>query len=191
MPLTEMPLITARLRRLVARRPWVQWVVIGLLAAAVATSVSVRMAELEAARRSWGTTARVWVATRDVAVGEPIAVEAVDVPVDVRPPGATDDPSGAIARQEIGRGEIVTTIDLVDHSTTPAGWLVAPVRESLPSGAVIGERVSVVSDGFVLAGEGVVTGFVGDVTLVAVPAEVAPLLPAASDTTRVALLRAP
>ena len=71
----------------------------------------------------------------------------------------------------------------------PPDWLVAPLRESLPSGAAVGERVQVVSDGFVLATEAVVIDHVDGVTLVAVPPDVAPLVPAASDS--VALLRAP
>jgi hypothetical protein len=185
--------VMPRVRRLVARRPWVQWVVIVVLSTAVAASVADAMAGVEAAKRSWGTTASVWVAAHDLDTGEPIAVELAEVPEAVRPTGAIDDPRGAIARHPIGHGEIVTSADVVvgDDSFAPPGWLVAPIREALPSGAELGERVQVVSDGFVLAPDGVVVGFVDDVTLVAVPPDVAPLLPAASNSTSVALLRAP
>ena len=185
--------VMPRARRLVARRPWIQWAAIAMLAIAVATSVADAMSGVDAARRAWGTTARVWVATHDLEMGDHLAVERRDVPETVRPPGAIDDPQGAVARHAIGRGEIVTRVDVVDvdGSFAPPEWLVAPIRESLPSGAAIGERVLVVSDGFVLAPEGIVVGFVDDVTLVAVPPDAAPLLPAASDTTRVALLRTP
>ena len=187
-----MPIMPA-LRRLVARRPWIQWLVIGALASGVAATVADAMAGVDAARRSWGSTSTVWVAVHDAEPGDLVAAEAVDVPVAIRPVHAADGPDGSVARQAIGRGEIVTDLDVVDtdDDLAPAGWLVAPVRESLPSGAVVGERVQVAADGFVIAADGVVTGFVDDVTLVAVPPDVAPLLPAASDTTAVALLRSP
>jgi len=166
---------------------------IAAIAIAVAALVADAMAGVDAAQRAWGTTAHVWVATHDLEMGEPLTVEVREIPAAVRPPGAIDDPRDAVARHTIGRGEIVTTVDVVDldGSFAPPDWLVAPVRESLPSGATTGERVVVVSDGFVVAPEGVVVGSVDDVTLVAVPPDAAPLLPAASDTTRVALLRSP
>lgn len=180
-------------RRLVARRPWIQWLLIVLIALGVTAEVADAMAGVAAARRSWGTSATVWVATADASPGAPVHVEPIEVPVAIRPPHAARDPQGAVARHQIGGGEIVTTLDVVDADGSPAppGWLVAPIRESLPSGATLGERVRVASDGFVIAEEGIVVGFVDDVTLVAVPPEVAPLLPAASDTTTVALLRTP
>jgi hypothetical protein len=185
--------IMPTVRRQVARRPWLQWVVIGAVALGVAASVADVMAEVGAARRAWGTATTVWVTTEHVRAGEPIRVEAIDIPAAIRPPDAAPDPHGAIARHAVGRGEIVSTADIVgaDGSLAPRGWLVAPIRESLPSGAVVGERVGVASDGFLIAGEGVVVGFVDDVTLVAVPAEVAPLLPAASAAATTALLRSP
>lgn len=184
--------VMSRVRRVVARRPWIQWVAIGTLGVVAAASVADAVARVEAERAAWGRPVTVWVATGSIELGEPIAAEPTEVPDAVRPPGATaDDPAGEIARQAIGPGEIVTTLDVADTTLVPTGWLIAPVRESPPSGAAVGERVQVVSDGFVVADTGVVTGTVDDVTLVAVPAAVAPLLPAASDTTRVALLRSP
>lgn len=185
--------IMPMVRRLVARRPWIQWLVIAVVAVGVAASVADAMAGVDAARRSWGTTATVWVATADVSPGAPVHVEPIEIPVAIRPAHAARDPEGMVARHAIGRGEIVTALDVVDEdgSLAPTGWWVAPIRESLPSGAALGERVRVASDGFVIADDGVVVGFIDDVTLVAVPPDVAPLLPAASDTTTVALLRTP
>lgn len=185
--------IMPTVRRLVARRPWVQWVVIVTVALGVAAAVADAVAGVEAARRAWGTSTTVWVTTDAAPAGAAIRVTAIEVPVALRPPDAAIDPHGSIARHEVGRGEIVSTHDIVgeDGSLAPSGWLVAPIRESLPSGAVLGERVAVASDGFLIADDGVVVGFVDDVTLVAVPPEVAPLLPAASATATTALLRAP
>jgi hypothetical protein len=186
-----MPIMPA-VRRLVARRPWVQWLVVVIIAAAVAAAVADVMAGVETARRSWGSTTTVWIAAHDIERGEPIVVETLEVPLAVRPERAASDPAGEVARQAIGRGEIVTSRDVVDDDgSAPDGWLVAPVRESLPSGAGPGEQVRVVSGGFVIADDAVVVGFVDDVTLVAVPPDAAPLLPAASATTDLALLRIP
>lgn len=185
--------VMPRVRRVVARRPWIQWALVAALAAGVAASVADAMAGLDAERAAWGRPVTVWVAAHEVGAGDVVVAEPATVPTAVRPEGAVRDPGGAIARQTIGRGEIVTEVDVVDdeRGLAPADWLVAPVRESLPSGAMVGERVLVASDGIVLAPDAIVIGFVDDVTLVAAPPDVAPLLPAASDTSRVALLRTP
>lgn len=185
-----------RLRRLVARRPWIQWVLIAIVAAVVAASVNDAVAELERERGEWGTSATVWIASRNAAAGDPIAAERAEVPAAVRPDGAIDAGEAvhdAIARQAIGRGEIVVDHDVMttDGSLAPTGWLVVPVEESPPSGATLGERVQVASDGFVLADEGMVVGFVEGATLVAVPDDVAPLLTAATSARHHTLLRMP
>jgi hypothetical protein len=187
------PMLPA-LRRVAARRPWLQWAVITTVALAVAATVADTMAAVDAEREEWGESVAAWVAAADHDIGDVLAAEVREVPLAVLPDDAVgDDPSGALARQSIGRGEIVTTLDAVDgdRGIAPAAWLVAPVRESPPSGVGVGERVQVVSDGFVMAAEGIVVGFHDDVTLVAVDPSVAPLLPAASDTAHVALLRRP
>lgn len=185
--------VMARARRIVARRPWIQWVVVAALALAVAASVTDAMTAVDAERAAWGRSATVWVATADAQAGGPIHATPRAIPRAVRPPGAVGEPvDGATARQAIGRGEIVTRLDVVsdDRGLAPTGWLVAPLRESLPSGAGVGERVHVVSDGLVLAADAIVIDRIDDVTLVAVPPDVAPLV-AASESAVIALLRRP
>lgn len=190
-----LPDVALMVRRLVARRPWIQWVVIAAIGVAVAASVADAMADVEAERASWGTSVTVWVAADDLAAGDPIVGEAVGVPASVRPPGAIDDLDAVVARQAIGKGEIIVRHDVAptddELALAPAGWLVAPVEEHPPSGAGAGDRVQVASDGIVLATDGIVVGAADGVTLVAVPADVAPMLPLASSTTRIALLRVP
>lgn len=187
--------LSPRLRRLVARRPWIQWVLISVFAVAVAASVGDAVAELERERHEWGTSVPVWIASRNVAAGDPIAAERAEIPAAVRPDGAIDGVDGAIARQAIGRGEIVVELDVMtadgELALAPTGWLVVPVEESPPSGATLGERVQVASDGFVLADEGLVVGFVEGATLVAVPPDAAPLLTAATTAGNHTLLRTP
>ena len=118
--------------------------------------------------------------------------------VAVVPPGAlAADGSGEfVARQPVSKGEIVTEVDVGREgggalALVPDGWLAVPVLESPASGAAIGTRVHVVSDGVVLTDEAVVVGYHDDVTLVAVPASAAPMLPVASDNGSLALLMAP
>lgn len=188
-----------RVRRLVARRPWVQWVVIVLLAAGVSAGVRQRLTALDTARREWGRSVTVWVAEEEAAVGDPLAARSMQVPAAIVPPGAViEGPHGMRARRAVGPGEIVTTADVMatgdDIALAPPGWLVAPVVERPSSGARMGERVQITTGGIVVVPHAVVvaTG-VGDdgVTLVAVPAEQAPLVPAAAETAWVTLLREP
>jgi len=179
---------TVRLRRLVARRPWIQWVVIVGLAVATATSVEHRLDAVDVERSAWGRPAAVWVATAPAEIGEAIRAERRSVPVAVTPDGAiTDDPSGKPTRRALAVGEIVTGLDVTRGVTAPAGWLVVPVREEPASGAGAGDRVVVVADGLVVAAEAVVVATDGDVTLLAAPAVDAPFLPVAPVT----LLRRP
>ncbi|MEY2957557.1 MAG: hypothetical protein RLZZ01_125 [Actinomycetota bacterium] len=151
---------------------------IGGLAIATTVTVSGEVADSRTAQRAWGTTTAVWITTRDVAEGEPVVARSRSVPLGIRPPSAADDPVGRTARRPIGIGEIVTDADVdVADRPIPAGWLIAPVLELVPSGATPGDRVRVVGDGFVIAPEGIVTAVHDDITLVAVPADLAPALP--------------
>lgn len=189
-----MPLLP-RLRRVIARRPWIQWFVIVSLALALGAAVEDAVSAVERERDAWGESVTVWIATSDTDVGDVVDARSDAVPVAIRPERATGtDPTGSAARQAIGRGDIVTDLDVMppddELALVPDGWLVAPLRQSTPSGAGLGDAVLVASDGFVVA-EGLVVGFVDDVTLVAVPAVDAPLVPAAAETARVTLLRVP
>jgi hypothetical protein len=123
------------------------------------------------------------------------------VPIALVPPSAigtgVDDIAGLVARQHVGTGEIVTTDDVgrlgqtAPAALVPDGWLAVPIVESPASGAQVGARVQIVSDGVVLAPDGRVVGYHDDVTLVAVPADAAPAIPAAAAAGGVALLLVP
>ncbi|MDJ0767691.1 MAG: hypothetical protein QNJ12_02815 [Ilumatobacter sp.] len=186
-------------RRVVARYPWLHWLAVLVVAAALSASVLERLDRVDAAAASWGSTSSVWMATRAVGHGEPVAAELVELPDAVVPEGAVIDGdfdvAGTIARQHIAAGEIVMTHDVAvgDGPTAlvPPGWLAVPVVESPPSSAGVGDRVVAVSDGFVIADDIVVTARVDDVTLVAVPADAAPLLPAAAEAGSLTLLLRP
>lgn len=188
--------LAAGARRTVAKRPWLQWFLIVALAIGVAASVHDRMAALDAERAAWGTTVEVWIGNGDHEIGDEIAAAHAEIPAAVVPDGAVaDSPTGMAARQRIGRGEIITDGDVMapddEDALAPAGWLITPLDEPTPSGATLGERVQVVSGGYVIADRGVVVGFVEEVTLVALPADIAPLVPAAAESADVTLLRVP
>lgn len=188
--------VTVGIRRITARRPWLQWLVIAVLATAAAGTARARLAAVDAARDAWGTPVDVWVASTDTEAGRPITATRLEAPRPLVPPSAVPtSPAGRAARRHVGRGEIVTAADVMAvgelAGLAPEGWLVAPVEDQPGSGAGIGEHVRVVSGGYVLVETAIVVGVDGHVTLVAVPADVAPLVPAAGETGRVTLLRVP
>ena len=201
-PVHNIPVLT---RRLLARRPWIQWVAIAVVAVLSAASVHARLQEVDRQRDSWGATRTVLVATGHTEIGQPIDAERRDLPIAMVPDGALDptaDDAGdagevgsRIARQLVGPGEIVTRLDVVaergPQAVTPEGWLAVPVVESPRSGAVLGDRVQVASDGVVISADALVVGLFDDVTLLAVPATEAPLLAAASTAGALTLLLKP
>ena len=63
--------------------------------------------------------------------------------------------------------------------------------ESLPLGATIGAHVQIVGEGVVLAPDAIVVGYHDDVTLIAVPGELAPMVAAGADAGGVAVLLLP
>lgn len=185
-------------RRVLVRRPWIYWLVVAVCTVAVAAEVLERVDRIEAARAAWGDTRRVLVADHDAAPGDPLAMSARDLPVAIVPASALDASGDGrhVARQHVAAGEIVTERDVAPLSRgalalVPAGWLAVPVVESPASGAQVGDRVRIVSDGLVLAGEALVVGFHDDVTLIAVPADVAPMVPLAADSGSLAVLLVP
>ena len=186
---------TVRLRRLIARHPALRWTAIIVSCGGFALSVWSHRADVDEARAAWGSATAVWVAEADTAPGETIIARAVDVPDAVAPADATGhDPSGSTARQHVGRGEIVTSVDVAGGSgalaLVPDGWLAVAVSERVPSGALVGERVLVVADGAVIADEAVVVGVGDGASSIAVPPDAGPLV-ALADESGVRLLRSP
>ncbi|MAT04353.1 MAG: hypothetical protein CL424_04835 [Acidimicrobiaceae bacterium] len=186
---------TARLRRVLAPRPWIRWLVLVALAIGFVAAVADHRRGVGEAREAWGDTTEVWVAARTIEPGTPIVASRVRLPVAALPAQPVDDdPSGTTARQAIGRGEVVTSLDVAADGAPgdliPSGWLAVPIAEATVSLARIGERVVVTTDGVVIADEALVVDDLDGVPLVAVPAEAAPLVALANDT-GVTLLRMP
>ncbi len=185
-------------RRLLARRPWVQWVLITTLAISITASVHDRLGQIDARRDAWGSTRTVFVADRPTDIGDLLHARPLDVPVALIPAAAitaSADIVDTVARQSIGEGEIVTRADVAAdagaQAMTPAGWLAVPIVEATRSGAMVGDRVQVASDGFVLSARAFVVAQFDEVTVLAVPAAEAPLLPAAAEAAALTLLLEP
>jgi len=188
-----------RVRRLLARRPWLYWLAIGVLATAAYAALAARSRAYDAARDRWADTGPVLVARRPIAPGDELAgaVARAEWPRALRPADALIgiDPD-AVARQHVGVGEVVTAVDVAPLTgplaLVPDGWVVVPVVEAPSSGATLGERVRVVSGGIVVSADARVVGTIGpDVTLVAVPDADAATVSAAVEARAVVLVRRP
>lgn len=186
---------TALLRRVLAPRPWVRWTVLIVAALVFVTAVVDHRRQLGAARSSWGDTRTVWVTERGIAAGDPIRAAPTDRPVAVLPDEPVGyDPSGTVARQTIGAGEVVTLVDVAPNGAPadliPAGWLAVPVVEASPSWAAVGEHVVVTAGGVIVSDDGVIVADLDGAPLVAVPAAAAPRVALANEA-GVTLLRTP
>jgi hypothetical protein len=170
----------ARLRHVLARRPWLYWLAVLALAGAAGLVVADAAAGVDAARRSWGTTRQVLVTAVDVAPGETLSgrVAVRSVPEPMIPPDALEDVAPtAIARQRLAAGEMVMAHDVAatggPQALIPDGWRAVAVAELVPSGAAAGDAVSVASGGILVTDHGMVVGDLPEGVLVAVPADVA------------------
>ena len=103
--------VAARVRLVLARRPWAYWLIVATLAALPALAVHDHMTRLDQARRSWDETRLVLVASTTLGPGEPILTRTVEVPVALLPAGALEElPAGARLRQRVADGEVLTCL---------------------------------------------------------------------------------
>lgn len=188
----------ARARHVLARRPWLYWLIVVALGAGAALLTASALAGIDTARRAWGTTRAVVVATADLVPGQPLAgrTEVVARPAPTVANGAlTAVPADAIARQHVLAGEVVVDADVAatggPAALIPDGWRGVPVAEPVPSGATVGDRVSAVASGAVLAADGIVVAQAADTLVVAVPGAEAAAVAAASATGELVLLLVP
>ncbi|WP_040495445.1 hypothetical protein [Ilumatobacter nonamiensis] len=184
--------IGPRVRLFLARRPWVRWICIAAVAALAAALVHDRMQAIESARQEWAERVEVPVAIEPAAPGEAVAWQWREFPSIAVPVGvAADLPSGAAARRQIGRGEVIVAADL-EAGPGPAaaaepGEVVVPISDPLVAHPEIGVGVAVYSDGLVLAESGRIVHIEADVVFVAVAAAEAPIVAAAAQTRQASL----
>jgi hypothetical protein len=187
--------VLARIRLIVARHPWVYWLVISAVAGVVALGTERAMAGVDAARRSWGEQEAVWVASAAIEPGQPIRADRRQVPRALAPASAVIvAPVDAVARQRISPGEIITDIDLAVRGAAgliPDGWVAFAVPSAVAHFAP-GDHLRVYSgDQFVAAGVVVNSG--ESELLVAIPIESAPAMATAllANTVTLALTPGP
>lgn len=192
--------ITVGARRHLVRRPWIYWSSVAIAVIGLGAATSARDDRIDAARDAWGDRVAVIITTDPVEPGDPLHGATIerDVPVAVAPESAMAVAAldgRVVARQHLGAGEIVTSADVAPTdeplALIPSGWSGVAVIESPGSGAAIGDRVRIAADGLIISDEALVVGHVDEATLVAVPDDVAPLVPAAADAGGVSLLLAP
>jgi hypothetical protein len=188
----------ARLRHVLARRPWLYWLGVAVIALAIGLLAVRAAASVDEARERWGTTREVAVAVSDLVPGDPLTghVELRARPAPMIPAGAvTEVADGARVRQHVSVGEILVAPDLVasaaPQALIPDGWSAVAVAEAVPSGAAVGDAVAAASGGVVVARAGVVVGQRDGAVLVAVPDEDAAAVAAASAAGDVSLLLRP
>ena len=185
----------ARLRHVLARRPWLYWSAVALLAAGIGVAAASAVAGVDDARRAWGDTRSVVVAVAELAPGDPLSgrTELRPHPAPMVPASAlTAVPPSAVARQRVAPGEVLVELDVVaGHlpvALVPPGWRGVPVAEPVPSGAVVGDLVVAASGGGIVASDGVVVARTESTVVVAVPAADAPAVAAAANAGDLTLL---
>ena len=190
--------LLARARHVVARRPWLYWLVVVVLAGGGALITAGAVAGIDDARRSWGETRPVLVATTDLDPGDALVgrTELRPRPVPMLPEDAIDRATpDAVTRQHVAAGEVLVDADVASGTLPaaliPAGWQGVPVAEAVTSGVAVGDRVAVASTGAVLAADGVVVGLTESGPIVAVPSDEAPRVAQAAASGELVLLVLP
>ena len=127
--------VLPRLRLLLARRPWLRWLVVGLCAAVVATQLTSAQSALERERSRWGATRRVWLTAGTTQAGAPLAPLQEDWPEAMVPPDALAElPDNPVAARTVPARQPLTALDVAGEGTVPAGWAVFSVPgDGLPS----------------------------------------------------------
>lgn len=176
--------LAARTRVVLARRPWIYWLVVGLLAAGLGAIVHEQLARVDEARRAWSETRRVFVADRDLSPGEPLAVTSVELPVAALPATAVDElPTDVVLRRSLVRGEVLVDADIGSGRGPAAragpGTVVVPISDPLVTTAEHGLTVAVYAEGLVLAETATIVDTADEIVFVAVEPTVAPAVAAA------------
>jgi len=176
----------SRMRMLLARRPWLYWSMIAVIAFAVAGAVAAAMSDVQREKQAWGEATTVLVVTRDVAAGEALAgtFATQKVPTAVVPPSAvTEVVAGATATQRLSAGEVVVEADVAGDrgplALVPDDWLAIELpqadggMETARSLFEVGDTVVVLSGGSTIAEDAIVVDVAADALAVAVPREAA------------------
>ncbi len=176
----------AHIRSFLARHRAARWVLVTVLAGVVAIVLAAQSAALERERRAWGEGRTVWVASADLAPGDPVLVRAESAPTAVVAPTAViDDPSAFIALRPVAAGEMLVLGDVGDRDALAPSdrRRVAVTADETTLAVAIGDVVDVidaVAAGTVVATDAVVVEVTPTAVVIAVPASAAPAVAAAA-----------
>ena len=174
--------VLPRARLALARHPALYWIMVGAVAVAVGLAAGSAMRRVDTARRSWGRTVPVWVATAGSAPGESLHVQRLEYPVAMVPAAAvTISPEGLPSIQSVTAGEIVVAGDVAESglaALVPAGWLAMAVPAHPGEHLQLGAHVAAFAAG-VQVGAGSIVALDDQQVVIAVPAGDAPALSAA------------
>jgi hypothetical protein len=169
--------VIARARRTIARHPFLYWSVVAGLALALSALVVGAVRDIDAQRRSWGTTREVWVTGADLHAGDRVVAAPRELPTAMIPAAAVaDDPSGRVARQSTTAGEVITTADVTGDGVAallPADSVALAIANTAGATLRIGDSVVVFESGRRLAA-GLVVATTEEAVMVAVDESVAP-----------------
>jgi len=184
---------------------------VALCAGIAAVVFFVNVIQLQSQKQKLAANFNVFVATRDIAAGDPVTTAVVRpllVPASlVAATVIAGLPNTAYARQSIGVGELITSINVADESSSisivPAGWRTIAITSSIalpPMSA--GDHVDVIANGVVLVANAVVVSTSGELSppssmvfithvVIGVPADSAPSVATAAALGDATLVVAP
>ena len=181
----------SRVRLVLARRPWLYWLIAGTFAALAALQVWAAHDDALRSRDSWGTTRQVWVVSADVAAGGAIVAERHEYPVAVLAGDVVDDlPIGAIAARPLARGSVLTADAMVGDQAIAPDWVVVALAAEHAPTLVDGDGVTLFAGGVRLC-DGRVVGVTEASVEAGVPPECAAQVSTQLTATDILLARHP
>ena len=177
------------IRLVLDRRPWLRWSFVIVAALVAGWSVDARLDAVDDARSTWTERRTVLVASHDHEPGDELVVESRVLPSAAIPPSALEDvDAGATVRRQVALGEILTDADVTfgvgPAASAGAGQVVVAVSDPLLATAMssvsVGLRVTVHSEGIVLADEAHITAVDGEVVFIALDPDDATAVSAAA-----------
>jgi len=188
--------VAAQARLVLARRPWIYWVVVATFATIAVIAVRGEMTSIANERDRWGATRDVLVARQQHEPGDPISADLVALPLAALPDDALVGlPATGHVRQRVSAGEVLTQLDITDAvgpaANAEMGTAVVALSDPLARNVVVGLRVQVAADGLILTDAAVVTDVFDDVVFVAIDERDAPAVAAAAQQGIATLLYLP
>lgn len=183
-PLSTPRAALARARVFTTRLRVARWVFALTVAGAVALWTASATSDTARARDEWGSAVDVWVTTRAIEAGTPIAradVEARSLPAAAVPDeavAAAEEPVGHRVRTDLASGEVLVAARIAPGSASPAAARLPAatrgvvVRDIDPEAFNVGDRADLhdLTSGCLLVADAVVTELTADGTMFAVDA---------------------